>query len=308
MRPVLLAASLLLAACSSSSSKGPVLASSASQSAYALRYSSDLTATTRLAGDGLTQEKTLSSGFAAHLDELKKPDWDVVLLVVNDSDTAGKSADFARGHGDVDTVRGFWVDEKDTISGKVAGNAQYTVKQANCADTDVGGAVVFALNDTMDKELTKRMRAHNDATVLLDRYKASLGAANVTALEKLGDDVSQASYLVHVELIEQRERLRQLVADRDGVKSTLDRFVQEENAYQMEPGRTEADKKASADRITAAAKGKADIDGAAAQASALLQGLDAQIDAATKDYDDALKALRDGIAQRKKNEPAGKPS
>jgi hypothetical protein len=41
------------------------------------------------------------------------------------------------------------------------------------------------------------------------------------------------------------------------------------------------------------------VDGAAVQASALMKDVDRAIDAATKDYDDALRALRDKIAAQR---------
>jgi hypothetical protein len=302
MRTTILASALVLGACTTSSGKGPALAPSSSQPSYALRYGDELGASTKAIGDAQTDEKALASDFGTRVDELKKPDWDLVQAVVVESDNAGRSVDFADAHDEVDGVRTFWVREKDSITSKVAGNAQYAVKQQpTCTNVDVGGAVSYSLNDSMDKAIQKRLRASNNAFVLIERNKTSLGAANVTALEKLADEVAQASYDVHVKMVLESERLRRLLADRGSIAATLDRYMQDEKAFQSQPGRTDADKKASDERIVAAGKAKASADAAAAQAEPAAKDLEQTIDTATKDYDAALKALRDKIADKKKN-------
>jgi hypothetical protein len=301
MRHAWLPLSIVLAACSSSG-KGPVLASSSGQTSYAVHYVDELNASTKAVADAQSREKTLSSGFAAKVDELKKPDWDKVQTIIDESDKAGRSAAFADERGEQGAVKGFWDAEKDTITGKVVGNAQHTTKEAGCT-AEVAGPIAFSLNDAVVKQLQKRLRGKNEAFVTLERYKASLGPQNTATLEKLADDIAEASYDVNVLMVLQRERLERVAADDAAVKKTLDRLIEEEAAYQAEPGRTEAEKKASADRVAAANKTKAGIDDAAAQARSTSKQIEAATAASKKDYEDALKALKATVASKQKAEP-----
>jgi hypothetical protein len=293
---------LLTAACSSSS-KAPVLPSSSGQTAYAIRYSEELAGATKAITEAQQREKTLSGGFAAHVDQLKKPDWQKVEVVIDDSDEAGKSADFAEAQGEATAIKGFWDSDKNELSSRVSGNMQHAMKESGC-NADVGGSVSFALNDAITKQLQKRLRARNEAFVVLERYKTTLGPQNVAPLEKLADEVSEASYDVHVQMVLQRNRLQRLVADKDDVKKTLDRYVQEETAFQAEAGRSEPEKKASSDRVNTANKNKAEVDTVAAQAESMSKEMDKSIDAATKDYEEALKNLKTKVAEKKKAEPS----
>lgn len=281
----------------SSAGKPPVTATSSGQSAYAIGYGDELASTTKAIADAQAREKQLSAGFAARVDELKKPDWEKVQTVIVDSDEAGKSAGFAEARGEAGTIKGFWDSEKGEITARVNGNAQQAMKQAGCS-AETAGPISYALNDAMSKQLQKKLRAKNEAFVVIERYKTSLGPQNVATLEKLADDVSEASYDVHVLMVEQRNRLQRLVADRDAVKKTLDRFIEEETAFQSEPGRTDAEKKASQDRVTAANKNKADLDRTAEEAQAVSKELDKSIEAATKDYEQALESLKAKVAEK----------
>lgn len=296
-----LTALLLSVAACSSSAKGPTVASAGGHAAYAIHYDDELNSTTKAINDAQAREKTLSAGFAAHLDQLKKPDWSKVETVIADSDEAGKSADFADAANDATAIRSFWEAEKGEIAGRVNGNT--TVKESGCSTEAVSGPIAAAFSEAVNKRLQKRLRARNDAFVVIERARVTLGPQNAAALEKLADDIAEASYDVHVLMVLQRQRLQRLVADKNDVKATLDRYIQEETKLQAEPGRTDAEKKASADRVTAAKKSEADIDSVSVQAETAAKDMEKTIDAATKDYEGALKALKAKVAEKKKAEP-----
>jgi len=300
-KAIVLASPLLLlaAACSSSSGKAPVVASAGGHDAYAIRYDEELTTATKSAADAQTREKTLTGGFGGYVDQLKKPDWTKVDVVIDDSDDAGKSADYADAANDGTGVRAFWESEKGEITARVNSGAQDKLKESGCSG-DVSGAISYSLDDAIKKRLQKRLRARNDAFVVIERNRTAMGP-NAAVLEKLADDVAESSYAVHVLMPLQRNKLQRLVADKSDVKKTLDRYIKEETDLQAEPGRSDADKKASQDRVTAANKKKAQIDDVSAQAEAAAKDMDKSIDAATKDYDDALKALKAKVAEKKKS-------
>ncbi len=296
---------VFVAACSSQPNT-PATVSSAGQSAYAVHYADEVTAATKSANDAQARAKTLSGGFAVYVDQLKKPGWERVEKVVSASDAAGKSADFAEAQNDATAIRSFWEGDKNEINSRVIGGAQAKLKESGC-NGDVAGPIAYSMNEAINKQLQKRLRSKNDAFTTIERNKIALGPQNVSVLEKLADDVSEASYDVHVLMPLQRTRLQRLAADRDDVKKTLDRYVADENAFQAEPGRTDPEKKASADRITAANKAKADVESAASQADALLKDMEKANAAATKEYERALEDLQSKIAEKKKAEPAREP-
>lgn len=286
----------LLVACARSGAP-PAVASSASQPAYALTYTDDLAADQKALADGEASEKQAAAGFGAHVDDLKKIDWAKVKRIVDEADASGKSAAYAEAHVASTAVADFWRDERDVIDAKVGGNAQYAAKQASCT-ADVAGAATFALNESVDKEVRKRLRARNDAFVVLERNRVAFGATNAAALEKLADEVAESSYLVHVALPRERERLRARLADASGVDKTLGRYIDDERAFQAEPGRTDAEKRASNDRVNAASKTRGELDASVQGGKATLDATDAQIDAARKDYEAALRALKQKISDK----------
>jgi hypothetical protein len=298
-RPLILVAFALGAVACSTSGKAPQLPSSSNQSSYALQYDEELNATTKAIGDLQTRSKTLTSSFVTTAEPIKKTDWAKVETVIDDSDAAGKSSDFASAENDATVIRNFWDSEKNEIAARVNGAASAKLKEAGCS-AESGGAIGYAVGDALQKQLQKKLRSKNEAFLVIDRYKVALGQQNVPILEKLADDIAEASYDVHVQMLLQKNRLERLVADKNDVKKTLDRFVKEEEDYQKEPGRTDAEKKASADRVTAANKSKAEIDNVGTGAETQLKDLDKTIEAATKDYDEALKSLRSKIAEKKK--------
>ena len=58
----------------------------------------------------------------------------------------------------------------------------------------------------------------------------------------------------------------------------IDRFIEEETAFQAEAGHNDADKKASVERVNAAQKSKSELDGVAQQADATSKEMEKSID------------------------------
>jgi hypothetical protein len=278
----------------------PKVASSAAQVNYAMNYPGALQST---ANDYVNTEgdvRRITTDFPKYPDQLKDPPWPLVQSVVTRADEAGRSGAYVDAHHAFEETHAFFTEERDDITRRVAGSAQYVIKKKECSqcDVDVSGAVASSLKEAVDKQLEKRLRAHNDAHVLIDRYRDSLGKANAVALEKQADDISAASYSALVRDVELKAQAMHLLDEAGQIKRTLDQAVADERAFQAEPGRTAGDKKASNDRIAKMEDGKVRIDAAVPPLQSLVKEIDQRNQAMEKEYRDALEALKKAIQSK----------
>jgi hypothetical protein len=280
----------------------PEIASPASHASYAADYPQALAdATTGFAQSQAQAQKEMTDASALPT-KLKDPGWARVKEIVQRADEAGKNAAYVERMRRVEGAYEFFAAEKTEITRKVAGSAQYVAKQKGC-DVDVSGAVSTSLKESVDKQLEKELRDSNEAQHLVDRYRTALGKENAAALETAADGVSRASYLVHVQLVEEKLKVRRMAAEASDVKRTADDFIEAEKAFQADKKITPAEKKASDDRIAEMNKSKAAVDAAVKQAADLDPKMEEQIQAAQKQYDDALAALLQKIDEKAKSEP-----
>jgi hypothetical protein len=269
----------------------PEIASSAGDASYAVAYPTELSAMASGIEEHRREITKLTGGFAAYPDQLKDAPKAQVLQIIERADEAGRGSAYVERAKQMDQVTSFFDAEKEEINKKVGGSAQYVAKQKGC-DVDVYGTVAKSLKDSVDKQVEKRQRDRNEAQLIIERYRVSLGKPNAAALEKQADEISRASYYANVELVERKNRLTQMAGEADRVKKTADQFIERERAFQAEPGRTDPEKKASDERITAMNQSKAALDTAAAQAKSQLADIDNKIKASQKEYADALAALK----------------
>ena len=277
----------------SSSNKPPQVAPAASQGVFAMQYGDEVTALVTQYGQHKDEVRTALSQLPAKASDAKNVKGGLAAQVVDAADQSGQSEAYVEERKQIAAARAFFAEGKTEIGIRVAGAAQAAAK--GCAD--VSGAVMGSLKDAVDKSAEKQLQKASEAHLLIERNRTSLGP-QAAVLEKLADDVANASYVVHVELPELRDKLKALVAEADQVKRTADEFLAAEGRLSAEPGRSDADKKSSQARVEAMNKGKAAIDPAVSQAKAALAKIDDEIVAINKEYADALAKLRRDLPKK----------
>lgn len=284
----------------------PIVNSSAGAAGYALGYPEALTGASATLVQDMTQASLISQKLRGRASDLKPgADPKLVLFIVEQSDAAGRGEAFASAHADEAALRDFWEDERAPLSGRVSGAAQKQVTEAGCTTpVEVGGAVSYALKEGVDRQLEKRLRAHNEAHRTIERNKVALGQGNVSVVQKLADDVAMASYLVNSALVEDRDRVQRMMAEQGDVDSTLEDAIEYEREWQTQTPTTGADLKASLELVASLEKSRAAIPAAAASGESALKDINVEIEAARKNYQTALETLQDTLGAQPAPPPA----
>jgi hypothetical protein len=130
---------------------------------------------------------------------------------------------------------------------------------------------------------------------LIQRYKTPLKKENVAELEKQADAIEFASYVVHIDIVRDKLKLRRMILEGETIKKTQEDFIAAESEFQKEKGVTDADKKESQDRIAAMKKAQGQLESSLTQAKDLEPKLEEAIQKITDEYTQAFADLKQRI-------------
>lgn len=253
--------------------------------------------TKRLRADEATAKETIAA-MPAMVDKLEETDWKVVLQVVEAADAAGKDGGYGAETRDLQAARAFFEDEKEEINKKVGGSVQYAVKQKGC-DVDAWGAISVSMKESIDERIEERMKASNDAFLVIERNREPLGEKNIPALEEIAERIASASFVVHVQLPEARWELEGTIASAAEAREKIQKLLEEERAAPThKPSARE--QKSQKDRVKQAEDGLKQLDEAEKDAKNNLEYVEQRQTELQTSYDAGLAKLKDATK--------GKPS
>lgn len=269
-------------------------ASSANESGYAERYPAALLATRTEFASSETRAREIISAMPNYPSALSAPDGQQTLAVVTRADAAGKSASYGEQMSEQAHVSRFFSEEKDSLNGKVGGAAQYAAKQKECT-VDVASPAVGALDRGVDKAQEDRLRGHSEAQRYIEDHQDAIGKANVEKLQKQADDITLASYLVHVRVKQLKLDLARLANEASDVKKTLAQSDADAQAVLADSAASKAAKATAQTRVNAAKTASTGLDIEVEQANRAVKEMDARIAQLDKDYQAALDALEKSL-------------
>ena len=300
LTPVALLVAALLSGCTTT--PAPAFASAANESGYAERYPTALLGVrTEFAADE-SRAREIFGGFPNYPAALSAPDGEQVLAVVTRADAAGKSGAYAEQMEEQSHVTRFFSEEKDGLNQKVGGAAQYVAKQKECT-VDVASPAIGALDHGVDKAVEDRLHDHSEASRYIDDHQDALGKPNLEKLQKQADDITLASYLVHVRVKQLKLELTRLVGEASDVKKTLARNDAEAQSVLSNASASKNAKATAQLRVDAAKKASTGLDIEVEQAKRATEEMDARTLQLDKDYTAALESLEKALKALPKKNP-----
>ena len=227
---------------------------------------------------------------------------DKAIAILDAADKAGRDEGYGEEARKMAVVQEFFDDEKDPLSKKVGNAAQWAAKQKGCNDVDLWGPISQGVKDGFDDRIKERMHKHNDAFLLIDQNREAWGKKNVTALEDEADKVTEASYIVHVQLPDKKKRLDYAVAQIPKQMDRLTQLIKDEKDRASKEKMKPEDQKASDQHLKDWNEALNNMDAAGQEAKTNAADLDDRVKSLDKDYDAGFSAMKDVIKNGKKKQ------
>lgn len=201
--------------------RGPQVASSQDNPAYAVSYSSQLNdlrsrieAQRTVAGDSINRMEQ----FAV---QVGPSDPELVAELYQTADYEGRSEAYAARQSEEMVIRSFFTREEKPLTQRIAANAEYAAKQKQC-EVSLYDASARGLQRGLDDQLKERRRETSAAQLTVQQKKAQLGQKAASLLPDQLDEISLTSYIVYISLEQDEIALAERAERIASIRSTLD--------------------------------------------------------------------------------------
>lgn len=217
--------------------RGPQVASSRDNPAYAVNYSSQLNelrtrieGQRQVAGDSVKRMEQFAI-------QVGPSDPELVAELYQTADYEGRSEAYAARQSDEMVIRSFFTAEERPLTQRIAANTEYAAKQKQC-EVSLYDASARGLQRGLDDQLEERRRETSAAQQTVVQKKAQLGQKAVSVLPDQLDEISLTSYIVYIGLEQDEIALAKRAEQIAAIRSTLEDH-RAELAAEAKPNATE---------------------------------------------------------------------
>lgn len=274
--------------------EGPQVASSATQSSYAVSFPADLEVTSQRLAATQSVAQAATRDFATFPDKLKTKDAAYVERLYTLANAEGRSENYAQGFADALVVDAFFTREKQPLSGRISAANEQAVEKAGGSKVELYGATSYSLERGVAQSLEDELKDRSDAQKNIEQNKRKLGAQDAATLSTQVQQISMASHAVFVGLPVQKSRTERLLSQVSDVDSTLQARSEELQKVDTK-GLSYEEKKWLSDEIASVNKARAQLGQTKQSAEQTLKQIEDHSATLQKDYDKAFEALLDAV-------------
>lgn len=298
-----LALGALALGCSSQKKTSEPLPSSADDPSYAVEYPNELAQVRGQLEDADASATSTTAELPSREAGIDPENSRLGVDVVKAADESGRSRAFAEKSDESARFHRFLEEEKEPLRQQVAGSVRYAIKDSGAGDKTVdtaSNAAASGMQRALDKQLGEHDRSANRAHRLLEEHEADLDKADLEHLQKLADDVARTSHVVHVVLPRAKERIDDLLAEKDSVKKSLEADIEKEKKVSSDEGASKKRKELADKRIGKANEALGALDAEATGLTEYAQNLERRQKDLERQYEDARDQLERALDERAK--------
>ncbi len=223
--------------------------------------------------------------------------------IVKAADESGRGRAFAQKSDEAARFRRFLEEEKEPLRQQVAGSVRYAIKNSGSLEKTIdtaASAAVSGMQRALDKQLEEHDQSANRAHRLIEEHEDELDKADLEHLRKLADDVARTSHVVYVVLPHAKERIDELLAEKDAVKKSLEKDVEAEEKVAVDEGASKKRKALAEKRLGKARESLGALDAEATSLTEYAGNLERRQRDLERQYEDARDQLERTLDKRAK--------